>query len=160
MYTIEEIKEYISVLESSTLSILEVQKEDGSKIRLERPQQVNPFVGGTQILPQAIAPVIPQTIAPVQTQAPAAAPETSAPASSEGKTINSPIVGVFYAAPSPDSDPYVTAGRKVKTGDTVCIVEAMKCMNEISAEFDCEIIEVLVNDGDLVEYGQPLFRVR
>ena len=78
----------------------------------------------------------------------------------EGKTINSPIVGVFYAAPSPDSNPYVSVGQKISKGDTICIVEAMKCMNEIQSELDGEVTEVLVKDGDLVEYGQPLFRVK
>ena len=155
MYTIEEIKEYISVLEASTLSVLEVQKDDGSKIRLERATQVNPYVAPAPVMPQ-MAPVM---APPVAVAAPAVA-ETAPAKASEGKTINSPIVGVFYVAPSPDSEPYVSAGKKVKTGDTVCIVEAMKCMNEIAAEFDCEIVEVLVNDGELVEYGQPLFKVR
>lgn len=158
MYTIEEIKEYISVLEASTLSVLEVQKDDGSKIRLERATQVNPYVAPAPVMPQ-MAPVMAPPVAPVAVAAPAVA-ETAPAKASEGKTINSPIVGVFYVAPSPDSEPYVSAGKKVKTGDTVCIVEAMKCMNEIAAEFDCEIVEVLVNDGELVEYGQPLFKIR
>ncbi len=158
MYTIEEIKEYISVLEASTLSVLEVQKDDGSKIRLERATQVNPYVAPAPVMPQMAPVMAPPVAAPVAVAAPAT--ETAPAKANEGKTINSPIVGVFYVAPSPDSEPYVTAGKKVKTGDTVCIVEAMKCMNEIAAEFDCEIVEVLVNDGELVEYGQPLFRVR
>lgn len=160
MYTIEEIKEYISVLEASTLSVLEVQKDDGSKIRLERATQVNPYVAPAPVMPQMAPVMAPPVAAPVAVAAPAATAETAPAKTSEGKTINSPIVGVFYVAPSPDSAPYVTAGKKVKTGETVCIVEAMKCMNEIAAEFDCEIVEVLVNDGELVEYGQPLFKVR
>lgn len=159
MYTIEEIKEYISVLEASTLSVLEVQKDDGSKIRLERATQVNPYVASAPVMPQ-IAPVMAQPVASVAPAAPAVATQPAPAQTSETKTINSPIVGVFYVAPSPDSAPYVTAGKKVKTGETVCIVEAMKCMNEIAAEFDCEIVEVLVKDGELVEYGQPLFKVR
>lgn len=160
MYTIEEIKEYISVLEASTLSVLEVQKDDGSKIRLERATQVNPYVAPAPVMPQMAPVMAPPVAAPIAVAAPAATAETAPAKASEGKTINSPIVGVFYVAPSPDSAPYVTAGKKVKTGETVCIVEAMKCMNEIAAEFDCEIVEVLVNDGELVEYGQPLFKVR
>ena len=158
MYTIEEIKEYISVLEASTLSVLEVQKDDGSKIRLERATQVNPYVAPAPVMPQ-MAPVMAPPVAPVAVAAPAVA-ETAPAKASEGKTINSPIVGVFYVAPSPDSDPYVSVGKQVKKGDTVCIIEAMKCMNEIQAEESGEIVEVLVNDGDLVEYGQPLFRIR
>ena len=69
-------------------------------------------------------------------------------------------MGVFYAAPSPDSSPYVAVGQRVKKGDTVCIIEAMKCMNEIQAESDGVITEVLVNNGDLVEYDQPLFSLK
>ena len=70
------------------------------------------------------------------------------------------MVGTFYQAPSPDSPPYVKVGDKVKAGQTVCIVEAMKIMNEIQAEFDCEILEVLVEDGQAVEFDTPLFKVK
>ncbi len=146
MYSIEEIKEFIAVLEESSLSVLEIQKEDGSKIHLEKPQQIV----STTVAPQAVAPVAPAS-APVAEEA---VPQDT------GRTINSPIVGVFYVAPSPDSEPYAPVGKKIKKGDTVCIVEAMKCMNEIQAEESGEIVEVLVNDGELVEYGQPLFKIR
>lgn len=78
----------------------------------------------------------------------------------EGTTITSPIIGTFYAAPGPDADNYVNVGVIVKTDQTVCIVEAMKLMNEVTAEEDCEILECLIEDGQPVEYGQPLFRVK
>lgn len=74
--------------------------------------------------------------------------------------ITSPIVGTFYSASGPDIPAFVTVGDKVKAGDTVCILEAMKMMNEITADFDCEIEAVLVSNEQKVEYGQPLFRVR
>ncbi|EDS76939.1 acetyl-CoA carboxylase [Clostridium novyi A str. 4552] len=74
--------------------------------------------------------------------------------------IESPIVGTFYAAPSPDEDDFAQVGSKVKKGDTLCIIEAMKLMNEIEAEEDCEIVEILVKNEEMVEYGQPLFKVR
>lgn len=74
-------------------------------------------------------------------------------------TINSPIVGTFYASPSPGEEPFVEPGSRVKKGQTLCIIEAMKLMNEIEAEVDMEIVEVLVSDGQMVEYGQPLFVV-
>ena len=151
MYSIEEIKEFIAVLEGSSLSVLEIQKEDGSKIHLEKPQQIV----NTTVAPQAPVAVAP---APVAVEAPV--PVETPVQQESGRTINSPIVGVFYVAPSPDSEPYAPVGKKVKKGDTVCIVEAMKCMNEIQAEESGEIVEVLVKDGDLVEYGQPLFRIR
>ena len=78
----------------------------------------------------------------------------------EGEIIKSPMVGTFYSKPSPTSDPYVEVGSIVKKGDTVCIVEAMKLMNEIESEFAGAITEVLVKDGEAVEYGTPLFRVK
>ena len=92
--------------------------------------------------------------------APQNAPVQAAPAADTGKSIDAPIVGVFYVAPSPDAQPYVSVGKQVKKGDTVCIIEAMKCMNEIQAEEDGEIVEILAKDGELVEYGQPLFKIR
>ncbi len=145
MYNLDEIKEFISVLESSELSVLEVVTEDGAKIRLEKA------VPSQQIISAAPAMA-------VQTPAPAAG--ASAPAAADNaKTVDAPIVGVFYAAPSPGVAPYVTAGKQVKKGETICIIEAMKCMNEIQAEEDCEIAEVLVKDGELVEFGQPMFKI-
>lgn len=146
MYNIDEIKEFIAVLEDSSLSVLELQNENGSKIRLEKPQ----------VAVQAASVV---QAAPAPQSAPAQTAPTAAPVADSGKTINAPIVGVFYAAPSPDAQPYVSVGKQVKKGDTVCIIEAMKCMNEIQAEEDGEITEVIVKDGELVEYGQPLFKI-
>jgi acetyl-CoA carboxylase biotin carboxyl carrier protein len=80
--------------------------------------------------------------------------------SAEGEAITSPIVASFYAAPSPDAPAFVKAGSKIKAGDTLCILEAMKMMNHLEAEFDCEIIKVHASSGELVEYGQTLFTVK
>jgi acetyl-CoA carboxylase biotin carboxyl carrier protein len=77
-----------------------------------------------------------------------------------GETIASPIVAVFYASPEPSAAAFVSSGSRVKTGDTLCILEAMKMMNHLEAEFDCEILRVLPSSGDMVEYGQPLFEVK
>ncbi|MDR0719918.1 MAG: acetyl-CoA carboxylase biotin carboxyl carrier protein, partial [Treponema sp.] len=77
-----------------------------------------------------------------------------------GETIISPIVATFYASPSPDAPPFVSPGTKAKAGDTLCILEAMKMMNHLEAEFDCEIISVNASSGDMVEYGQSLFTVK
>lgn len=74
--------------------------------------------------------------------------------------VKSPMVGTFYLKPSPDSEPYVQVGQKVKKGDTLCIIEAMKLMNEIESEFDGEIAEILLKDGEMVEYGKPLFKIK
>ena len=85
----------------------------------------------------------------------------SEPAASENfNVITAPIIGTFYASPSPESEPYVKVGDKVKKGAVVCILEAMKVMNEIESENNCEIIEILASNGALVEYGQPLFKIK
>ena len=143
MFNIDEIKELIALLEESSLSVLEV-KDDDKKVRLEKAQT-------TAAAPAAVT----VNAAPVQ-----AAPAPAAEPEDDGKTISAPIVGVFYAAPSPESEPYVHVGQKVKKGDVVCIIEAMKCMNEIQAEEDGEIAAVLATNGDLVEYNQPLFAIK
>lgn len=151
MIDIATLKEYIKVLEDSTLQAMELSDETDT-IRLEKACEA-PAVSTVAVAAQ------PVTAATPDADAPAATPVAELSADS-GKTINAPIVGVFYAAPSPDSEPYAPVGKRVKKGDTVCIIEAMKCMNEIQAETDGEIVEVLVNNGELVEYDQPLFKVK
>ena len=153
MYNLDEIKEFINLLEDSSLSVFEIQKEDGSKIRLEKAQPAQQIVN---TIPVANGVTAPAPVAPAVESAPAA---PAAPVADNSRTIDAPIVGVFYAASAPGKAPYVSAGKKVKKGDVVCIIEAMKCMNEIQAEEDGEIVEVLVKDGELVEYGQPLFKI-
>ena len=88
-----------------------------------------------------------------------AAPAAPAAAAQEGTLVLSPTVGVFYAAASPDSKPFVEVGDQVKKGDTLCIIEAMKLMNEIPAEVDGTVAEICVGNGQVVEYNQPLFRI-
>ncbi len=154
MYNLDEIKEFINLLEDSSLSVFEIQKEDGSKIRLEKAQPAQQIVN---TIPVANGVASPAPVAPSVVES---VPSVPAPATAENsKTIDAPIVGVFYAASAPGKAPFVSAGKSVKKGDVVCIIEAMKCMNEIQAEEDGEIVEVLVNDGELVEYGQPLFKI-
>ena len=149
MYNLEEIKNLISMLEDSSLSVLEVQSGD-NKVRLEKASQGASVVSFANNNPVVAAP-----------EAAADAEAAAAPAAADtGKAIKAPIVGVFYVAPSPDADPYVSVGKRVKKGDVVCIIEAMKCMNEIQAEEDGEIVAVLANNGDLVEYDQPLFSIK
>ena len=112
-----------------------------------------------------VAPVAPVVSAPVQA-APAAqaqAPSAPAPAASEpakkGTPITSPMVGTFYKSPSPDADAFVSVGQSIKTGDVVCIVEAMKMMNEIKSEISGKVVEICVEDGQPVEFGQVLMYV-
>jgi acetyl-CoA carboxylase biotin carboxyl carrier protein len=92
-------------------------------------------------------------------------PRTSAPAphsaaQSGNEIIKSPIIGTFYRATSPDAPPFADPGKKIKKGQKLCIIEAMKMMNALESEFDCEIVRILVNNGDMVEFDQPLFEVK
>ncbi len=140
-------------MKRSELSEFEFEK-DGFKLRLSRESN------------NSVAPII-QSIAPVNPVA--ATPATPAPASSAEKekaedpnveTIKSPMVGTFYRAPSPDSANFTDVGKKVDVDSIVCIIEAMKVMNEIQAEVKGTITEILVEDGDAIEFGQPLFKYK
>ena len=155
MYSVDQIKQLIEILEKSNLAVMEITDENNGSIRLEKPQAapVNTFA-----LNAGSVPVMPTATEAVAQPAPVA--QAVAPATQDtGASIKSPMVGVFYAAPSPDSEPFVTVGKKVNKGDVVCIVEAMKLMNEITAEQSGTISEICVNNGDIVEYGQTLFKI-
>ena len=155
MYSVDQIKQLIEILENSNLAVMEITDENNGSIRLEKPQAapVNAFALNT-----GSVPVMPTATEAVSQPAPVA--QAVAPATQDtGASIKSPMVGVFYAAPSPDSEPFVTVGKKVNKGDVVCIVEAMKLMNEITAEQSGTISEICVNNGDIVEYGQTLFKI-
>ena len=110
----------------------------------------------------APAPAVMQQAGPpmniIQAQAPIEVKTEEA--KMQGNVVKSPMVGTFYAKASPTAEAFVKVGSKVKKGDTLCIIEAMKLMNEIESEFDGEIIEILANDDEMVEYGQPLFVIR
>lgn len=157
-YDLDDVKRLIELANKNDLSVLEIETKKGRRIRIEKNKPVAPAVAFNATAPTptvAPAPVQAPVVetAPVQQSAPtpATAPQPT------GKTIKAPMVGVFYKAASPEAEPYVTVGKTVKKGDTVCIIEAMKLMNEIQAEEDGTIKEILVNDGDIIEYGQPLF---
>ncbi len=143
----KEIKELIRVFDKSALNKLKVK--DGE---FEISMQTG-FEGGTVVATNApvIAPIAP-VVAPVSAVA-----EVSTAIS--GDTINSPMVGTYYSSPSPESPNFAKAGDTVKKGQTLCILEAMKIMNEVEAEFDCKIVKTLVEDGNPVEYDMPLFIV-
>lgn len=136
----EAIRKYASLMRELDLSGLEV-KEDGYELRLER--------GGKTILPHSETYI-------VQDEKPA--PDAAAK-SAEGNMITSPMVGVFYSAPAENAEPFVKVGSHVKKGDTLCLIEAMKLMNEIQAEESGTILEVYAENGKIVEYGAPLFRI-
>ncbi len=142
------LEQIIKLFEDSTLTELEID-EEGSRITLGRAKEQQVFS-----MPQMQGYSMPQM--PQQGAAPAAA---SAPAASSAKTheVKSPIVGTFYRAPSPDADSYVQVGQHVDNGTTLCIIEAMKLMNEIESDAAGKVIKILVENGSPVEYGQALF---
>lgn len=154
MFKLSEIKELIKLVDESSVQELEIENE-GSRLSIRKP-------GKTEIV-QAAA-VQPQVIAAPQAQQPAAVvTEAAAPqvdTTSHLHKIVSPMVGTFYRASSPEAGPFVSVGDKVVDKTTVCIIEAMKLMNELDADIKGEIVEVLVENGQLVEYGQPLFLVK
>jgi len=154
---IQKIKELIKIMKDNELVNIEIQHGE-DRIALERPHPQPPIATAGHILtpvPGLIAPgALPQAQA-------GAATSKSAAAAAEGTVeVKSPIVGTFYEAPSPDSDAYVEIGSHVDPQTVVCIIEAMKVMNEIKAEVSGTIKEKLVRNGQAVEYGQPLFRVK
>lgn len=158
MLKIEEIHELIKLIDESTIDEFTYENE-GAKIKLKKNKEVVQQVA-TQapVAPVQAAPAqqAPKAQAPAQTEVPA----QEATASENLHKITSPMVGTFYASSSPEADPYVTTGSKVKENSVVCIVEAMKLFNEIEAEVKGEIVEVLAENGQLVEFGQPLFLVK
>ena len=156
MYTIDEIKEIITALDNSSVTEVELTCGNGEKIKLKKKSEVKVVAAEPIEVPSAPM-VIPA--APAAPTAPAVPAAEAAPVA-EGKEIKSPMVGVFYAAASPDSDPYVQVGQAVKKGDTLCIIEAMKLMNEIESEFDGTVEKVLVSNEEVVEFGQPLFVIK
>ena len=133
-----DIRKYANLMSELGLTGLEVTEND-RVVRLER----NPA---------------PQTAAPVQTVQVGDVPQSAA--NEDLIEISSPLVGVFYAAPAEDADPYVQVGDRVKKGQTLCIVEAMKLMNEIVAETDGQIVEICAQNGQVVDFGCPLFRIK
>ncbi|OEH85657.1 acetyl-CoA carboxylase, biotin carboxyl carrier protein [Desulfuribacillus stibiiarsenatis] len=163
MFNISEIRELIKLLDSTNITELEVEN-DGSKLSIKKNKIVEERVDSA-IIHNVYQPVKPLDMPVASVETPAAtAAVTAAPATTPEKKSNlleikSPMVGTFYSSPSPDAAAYVKVGDKVSDKDTVCIVEAMKLMNEIEAECRGTIVEVCVENGQLVEYGQTLFKV-
>ena len=152
---LDKLHELIRIFEASELSEIEVE-EEGRRVRLMKPA---PNTVVQTALPMApVARVDYPAHMTHEMGAPAAAPKPQAIDDGHA-TINSPMVGVFYVAPAPGEPPFVRPGDKIDKDQTVCIVEAMKLMNEVSAKFPAEIISVLVENGEPVEYNQPLFTV-
>lgn len=151
---INDIKALAELVSKNNLSALEYS-EGETHLRIENaPRTVT--IAPAQAAPAA-APAAPAA-APAVEAAPVAAADAGADFNA-AKMVTSPMVGVFYASPSPTDPPFVTVGSKVKKGDVLCIIEAMKLMNEITAEEDGEIIDICATNGSVVEYGQILFKL-
>ena len=151
---IKEIKELLELMAEHNVGEIEIEK-DNAKIKLRK------MAGGgivMQSTPQVGASVQTVIQAPVQANGPAAGAQ---PAVEEGVTIvRSPMVGTFYAAPAPDQPAYASVGKVIKDGDVLCIIEAMKLMNEIKSELAGTVIEILVQNGQTVEYDQPIMKIK
>jgi acetyl-CoA carboxylase biotin carboxyl carrier protein len=146
---IAQIRKLIKLFQNSDLTEIEVTEGDQTvRISRQQPPAVAPA-------PLAYHPAVAAPASPAGAPAPASEAVEESP--DEEHIITSPMVGTFYRSPSPDADPFVTMGQKVKKGDTLCIIEAMKMMNEIEAEYDGVVDSVLVENATAVEYGQPIF---
>jgi len=153
---LEQIKAIIAMMKDNDLTEFSME-QDGLKIRIKRgPEEFQQTVTLPPSAPPQLAP------APVPTQVPAAAPAATAPAAAatDIKHIASPMVGTFYLSPAPDAPPYVEVGQEVDPETVVCIIEAMKVMNEIKAEVKGVVTEIVAENAKPVEFGQKLFAVR
>ena len=157
---IKDLKALIKMITDTDITEFEMENPD-EKIVIRRGSDKEIIHVAAPQSYMAAPPAI--AAAPAAAPAPAAAASSSAPAAATQndryETITSPIVGTFYRAPAPDADPYVEVGKVVDLGGVFCIVEAMKLMNEIEAEFKCKIIEILKENAQPVEFGDPLFLV-
>ena len=139
----EQIKQLIEDMGNSKLSSIDIEFPNGVKIKMEKKEEKQQNVSNIE------TKTITETIKTEKTN------ENIL----EGNIIKSPMVGTFYIKPSPNSKPYVEVGSNVKKGNILCIIEAMKLMNEIESEYEGQIAEIFVKDGEPVEYGKPLFRI-
>ena len=142
---LRELRELIEFMKAEEITELEVERAD-VKVRLKRGVHHGP-------------PASPPSPFAVHPASPVSTPPPRVPSASGLVTLTSPIVGVFYRAPSPDAESYIEVGQPVKKGQILCVIEAMKLMNEIEAEADGRVIEILVENAHSVEYGQPLFLI-
>lgn len=175
------VEDLIRTMSASDLSTLELQSDDFT-IRMSKGSIGFKDSSATQVIKEVSTitsaqtePVKPtevvkpaETVKPVEEAVSAQAADTvasveavkSEPVVTGGNLVVSPMVGTFYSSASPDKPAFVSSGSKIQKGEVLCIVEAMKLMNEIESEFAGEVVEILVKNGDMVEYGQPLFRIK
>lgn len=155
MFKLSEIKELIKLVDQTSVHELEIESE-GARLAIRKP-------GKTEVVSVQAPAAAPTYVAAAAPAAPAPAPQQETkpaqPDTSHLHRITSPMVGTFYRAPSPDASVFVNVGDRVTEKTVVCILEAMKLMNPLEAEVKGQIVEILVENGQLVEYGQPLFLV-
>lgn len=144
----QELKEIIKDMENCKLDSVKIEFPDGTKISMKKNQS-NYINMTNEIQPKQININNENTIV-----------EKTEEDVNNLKVIKSPMVGTFYSSPSPKDAPFVKKGDKVRKGDVICVVEAMKLMNEIESEFDGEIVEICVNNEEMVDYGTPLFKIK
>ena len=146
---IRKVKKLIELLEESGIAEIEIHEGEES-VRISRD--------GSAPLPQTMVNVPPvDASSSLKTQLSTNENSSSDDYSDEGEVITAPMVGIFYSSPSPGQPPFVNKGQNIKTGDVLCIIEAMKIMNQIEADIGGKLVRILVENGDPVEYGQPLF---
>jgi len=153
----KRLAEIADVMEGRGLTRVRVEEPDGTAVELERAGAVQPVAVPMAMAAGAAAPAVAPTTVPVAPE-PAAQPAPAVPEPS-GIEVTAPMVGVFYAAPAPGDEPFVHVGSQVKAGETLCIIEAMKVLNEVTAETDGEVLEICATDGELVEFGSCLMRI-
>jgi acetyl-CoA carboxylase biotin carboxyl carrier protein len=159
LLTFEQIKELIELVAQRRLQGLEIERS-GFRLKVDGQPQAQPVVyahaapaeGASAPPPQPVA----MPLASTEIEAPASAPAPQ----DGGHVVTSPIVGTFYRAPSPDADPFVEVGSRVKKGQVLCIIEAMKLMNEIESDADGVVTKIFPQNAQAVEYGEPLFAIQ
>lgn len=153
MDTIKTVKELAEIMKENGLSYLKYKGDDFEVEMGEKKSQMPPI---PPMMPPVAAPAAPMAMAVATAPGAEAAAQVSPAA---GNVMKAPIVGTFYAAPAPGKAPFVTVGSTVSKGDVLFIIESMKVMNEVTSEFDGKVTEILVKDGDAVEYDQPVLRI-
>lgn len=148
IFSIENIEKLADVMEEKNLEEITMECDEEFRLTLKAKRPCPP--------PMGFAPAYDPMPATMNAAAKGAAPTVEAQTAKNGNVVKSPIVGTFYAAPSPDKAPFVTVGQQVKKGDVLMIIESMKLMNEIQSEFDGKVAEIFVKNGDAVEFDQPL----
>lgn len=158
----EQIKELIKLIDSSELAFFEINTQS-EHIKMDKSLNRNLSEGSAKSSNLNDAPTVQNITENIVGKSESIAKSESNLNSEDEEgtiTITSPMVGTFYSKPSPDSESFVNTGDKISKGKVLCIIEAMKLMNEIESEYDGTIVKCLVNEGDMVEYGQPLFKIR